>query len=71
MDNILFWNVRGLNGPNKKKEVQLLCNREAVGLVGLAKTKNKKTLTGLKGQLVVYYFISWLTNHYTGRIWQD
>ncbi|WMV41405.1 hypothetical protein MTR67_034790 [Solanum verrucosum] len=64
MDNILFWNVRGLNGPNKKKEVQLLCNGEAVGLVGLAKNKNKKTLTGLKGfGKIDWVFIKndWLT----------
>lgn len=35
VDNILCWNVRGLNVPNKQKEVILLCQRENVGLVAL------------------------------------
>jgi len=42
MGSLLSWNVRGLNGPNKQKEVKLLCNQEQVGLVGLLETKLKK-----------------------------
>ncbi|KAG5621778.1 hypothetical protein H5410_006996 [Solanum commersonii] len=31
MVNLLSWNVRGLNSPNKQKEVKLLCNEERDG----------------------------------------
>lgn len=41
MDNILCWNVRGLNAPNKQNEVKLLCNKENIGLAGLLETKVK------------------------------
>ncbi|XP_070015032.1 uncharacterized protein [Nicotiana sylvestris] len=42
MVNILSWNVRGLNTPNKQKETKLLCNDEKVGMIGLLETKIKK-----------------------------
>lgn len=38
---MLCWNVRGLNSPNKHKEVLLLCNKEKAGLVDLVETKVK------------------------------
>lgn len=41
MDNMMSWNIRGLNTLNKQKEVRLLCSRENVGLVGLFETKIK------------------------------
>lgn len=41
MDSYLIWNVRGLNGPNKQKEVKLLCNKMNVGIVGLVENKLK------------------------------
>ncbi|XP_075080662.1 uncharacterized protein LOC142166136 [Nicotiana tabacum] len=41
MVNILSWNVRGLNGLNKQKEVKLICNENNVGLIGLLETKIK------------------------------
>ncbi|KAH0685006.1 hypothetical protein KY289_022758 [Solanum tuberosum] len=31
MVNLLSWNVRGLNGSNKQKEVKILCNEEKAG----------------------------------------
>lgn len=40
--NILSWNVRGLNVPNKHKEIKLLCNEENVGLIGLLEIKFEK-----------------------------
>lgn len=41
MDNLLCWNIRGLNGPNKQREVNILCNNERIGLLGLVETKIK------------------------------
>ena len=41
MDNILCWNVRGLNGLNKKEDISLVLNKHNVGLVGLLETKVK------------------------------
>lgn len=41
IDSLLSWNDRGLNAPNKQKEVKLLCNMENVSLVGLLETKIK------------------------------
>lgn len=35
MDNLTYWNVRGMNTPNKQKEIKLLCNKENIGIVGL------------------------------------
>ncbi|PHT68088.1 hypothetical protein T459_27575 [Capsicum annuum] len=70
MDSILSWNVRGLNGPNKQKEVKLLCNGENVGLVGLLETKLKKSRIA---QVVENLFGGWesvnnIDYHYNGRI---
>ena len=41
MDNILGWNVRGLNGPNKQKDVKTFYNINKVGLACLMETKVK------------------------------
>lgn len=41
MDNLLCWNVRSVNGPNKQKEIKLLCNKDDIGLIGLLETKIK------------------------------
>lgn len=46
MDNILSWNVRGLHGPNKQKEVKLLSNEERVRLIGLLETTIKRNNIG-------------------------
>lgn len=37
----MCWNVRGMNSPNKQKEIKLLCNAGNIGLVGLLETKVK------------------------------
>lgn len=39
MDNILCWNVRGMNASNKQKEVKLLYNKEEIVLIGKLETK--------------------------------
>ncbi|XP_060183185.1 uncharacterized protein LOC132613154 [Lycium barbarum] len=63
--------AEGLNGPNKQKEVQLLCNEENVGLIGLLETKIKKDKIQ---QIAEKMFGGWqsinnLDYHYNGRIW--
>ncbi|XP_009594786.2 uncharacterized protein [Nicotiana tomentosiformis] len=41
MVNCLAWNVRGLNAPNKQREVKLLCNKVRAGLICLLVTNLK------------------------------
>ncbi|XP_075092061.1 uncharacterized protein LOC142172176 [Nicotiana tabacum] len=71
MDNILWWNVRGLNAPNKQKEVKLLYSREGIGLAGLVETKIKGSKIE---QVANKLFEGWgsMTNldyHPNERIW--
>lgn len=71
MVNLLCWNVRGLNGPNKQKEVKLICNNEKVGMIGLLETKIK---INKFDQIASNMFGGWLNinnlgAHYNGRIW--
>lgn len=69
MDSILSWNGRGLDGPNKKNKVKILCNRDNVGLVGLLETKLKKSRIALVAENL---FSGWesiiIDYHYNGRI---
>lgn len=70
MVNLIVWNVRGLNGPNKQEEVKLLCNNEEVGLIGLLENKVRKEKFD---QVATKLFNGWshLTNletHHNGRI---
>lgn len=63
MDNLMCWNVRGMNAPNKQKEVKVFCNKENIGLIGLLKTKNKGKQGGSTSQQIfwwlgVYYKLS-------------
>lgn len=71
MVNMLCWNVRGLNGPIKQKEVKLLCNIENVGLVGLLETKIKinKIEEIARKMFDGWQYITNLECHYNGRIW--
>lgn len=41
MDNCPVWNIRGLNSPQKQKEIKGLLQEWKVGLVGLLETKIK------------------------------
>lgn len=71
MVNILSWNVRGLNGPNKQREVQILCNNQKMNLIGLLETKIKRDNID---EIASKMFVGWkfdtnLDNHYNGRIW--
>jgi len=42
MDNILTWNVRGLNWPNKQEDIKCFLQMNKVGLVVLQETKVNK-----------------------------
>ena len=42
MDNVVAWNIRGLNWPNKQVDVYLFLESNKVGLIGLFETKVKE-----------------------------
>lgn len=71
MDSYLSWNARGLNVPNKKREVKFLCSKERVGLIGLLETKVKSNKLE---QITIRLFVGWdfvsnLECHYNGKRW--
>lgn len=39
MDNIAFWNIRGLNGPNKQMAVKSFLRTNKCAVLGLVETK--------------------------------
>ena len=39
MDNIVSWNIRGLNWPNKQEDLKIFLHSNKVGLIGLMETK--------------------------------
>jgi len=41
IDNIVSWNIRGLNWSNKQEEVRSFFNNNKVGIIGLLETKVK------------------------------
>lgn len=71
MDILLICKVRGLNVPNKQKEVKLFCNKHEAGLIGLLETKIKsnKIEKISKSMFNGWKFITNLEMHYNGRIW--
>jgi len=42
MDNIITWNIRGLNSPNKKEDITIFLETLRVGLIALLETKVKE-----------------------------
>ena len=42
MANIMSWNIRGLNWPNKQEDVKIFLHSHHVGLVGLLETNIKE-----------------------------
>jgi len=44
MDNIVAWNIRGLNWPNKQVDVHIFLQTNIVGLVGPLETKVKEKM---------------------------
>lgn len=67
MDNLLVWNVRGLNGPNKQKEVKLLRNRVKAGIVGIVETKIKASRIKRVAQCM-YALVGSMLPNLSGRI---
>lgn len=71
MNNILIWNIRGLNSTPKQRELQLLSTRNNLGFMALLETKlNKQALSHCHKR----FFASWqsLDNcspDSKGRIW--
>jgi len=39
MDNLIVWNIRGMNSSNKHKEVLNFCQMNNAGFIGLVETK--------------------------------
>ncbi|XP_019266559.1 PREDICTED: uncharacterized protein LOC109243992 [Nicotiana attenuata] len=71
MDNIGFWNTRGLNNPAKQREIQIFMHNARVGVFGLLETKVKRA----KAQQVSLHlcqgwaFNTNLSQHPKGGIW--
>ena len=42
MDNVVAWNIRGLNWPNKQVDVHIFLQTNKLGLIGLLETKVKE-----------------------------
>ncbi|KAJ8423110.1 hypothetical protein Cgig2_004478 [Carnegiea gigantea] len=55
MDNICNWNIRGLNGPSKQKDIIAFCRKNKIHLLGLLETKNL-------GPKPFKYFDMWSTD---------
>lgn len=71
MDNISFWNVRGLHATNKQRELAVLCHKNKVGLFGVLESKLKENEMR---DGCLRYFRGWkaahnLQHHRGGRIW--
>jgi len=41
MDNIVRWNIRGLNGLNKREDIVLFLNKHSIGMARFLETKVK------------------------------
>ena len=71
MTNLVSWNIRGLNWPNKQEEVKIFQCTNKVGLLGLLETKIKLSKVDSIGQRM---FPNWrwhynFQNNPKGRIW--
>ena len=71
MANIVSWNIRGLNWPNKQEDVKIFMHRNKVGLIGLLETKVKIPKVD---SIAAKLFPNWRWSHNfhlntKGRIW--
>jgi len=71
MANLVSWNVRGLNWPNKQEDIKLFLQIHKVGLIGLLETKVKLHKTDYIANNI---FPRWKWKHnfhlnLKGRIW--
>ncbi|KAL9227684.1 hypothetical protein vseg_003343 [Gypsophila vaccaria] len=70
MDNIGFWNVRGMNSCRKQNEISYFLQNKEIGLFGLIETKVKNNALALVQSNFRHWSVS--TNngyHKGGRIW--
>ncbi|KAK9750135.1 hypothetical protein RND81_02G175700 [Saponaria officinalis] len=70
-DNFLFWNVRGLNSPNKEKDLRWHLHKNNVDLCGVVETKVRISSFN---KVVVCFALDWeiinnFQHHDGGRIW--
>ena len=68
---ILSWNVRGMNAPNRTKEIKQYLDRNHISLVGLLETRVKdKNKKRIQNKFVLNR--CWVSNydhHRKGRVW--
>ena len=50
MDNIITWNIRGLNSPNKQEDAKIFLEKHRVGLVALLEIKIKEKNVKVVGE---------------------
>ena len=71
MDNIVSWNIRGLNWPNKQEDLKLFLRMNKVGLIGLLETKVKQNKVDIMASKILPGW-QWQHNFLLnpkGRIW--
>jgi len=71
MTNIVSWNIRGLNWPNKQEELKMFIQRNNIGILGLLETKVKIPKVD---DIAARIFPNWRWHHNfhlnaKGRIW--
>jgi len=71
MDNIIAWNIRGLNWPNKQEDLKAFLHANKVGLIGLMETEIKMAKDNV---VVTRTFPAWRwdnnsTSTIKGRLW--
>jgi len=71
MDNVVSWNIWGLNSPNKQEDLKLFLYSNKVGLIGLLETK---IILHKVDNIANKVFMGWQWQHNfhlnsKGRIW--
>ncbi|KAJ8431013.1 hypothetical protein Cgig2_017191 [Carnegiea gigantea] len=70
MDNIISWNMRGINGANKQKDVKAFCTRNKAGLICMMETKVKtRNFTKVARNLQDWEHYVNYESHERGRAW--
>lgn len=69
--NILIWNVRGLNGPNKQQDVLTSCRSWQYGLMGFLEAKIRQNNEKIISDRLFLGWGSFFNNMHSplGRIW--
>lgn len=69
--NILSWNIRGMNDPNKVVAVRRICRHNNIGLMSILETKIKynKMLSVQKKLGAQWHWVCNYVHSPRGRIW--